>query len=75
MSVRAKFRCVETKKSDHGYGSRQNTVVLRPVSGPGNESWAAATPGGEISMNINNPEALDQFKLGAIYFVDFTPAD
>ena len=75
MTVRAKSKCVVTSKSNYGAGTEQNSVRLQPVMGPGNESWSKYTPGGSIEMTINNPEALEQFKLGAEYFVDFTPAD
>ena len=34
---------------------------------------AKYTPSGAITMTIDNPEALDQFKVGDEFYVDFTP--
>jgi hypothetical protein len=49
-------------------------VKLAAVSDPANKSWATATPCGTVELQINNPEAFDQLKVGAYFFVDFTPA-
>jgi hypothetical protein len=67
--VRAKMRCSQINITEYG-----RTITLHAVYGKENESWAKATPGGNVTMTITNPDAYEQFKLGETYFVDFTPA-
>lgn len=79
MSVRAKFRVTAVTTSASNYGGNAGTVEtkavkLSAVSDPANVNWSKYTPGGEISMNINNPAAFEQFEPGKCYFVDFTEA-
>lgn len=76
MHVRAKMRCVEIKQMV-GYGGPDSVidvVVLQPVSGEANKTWSKYTPCGRAELQIDNPEATRQFKVGGFYFVDFTPA-
>lgn len=52
-------------------------VKLSPVSGakgPQNEQWASATPSGEITMTIGNPDAAAWFDsmLGKDIAITFT---
>lgn len=44
---------------------------------PGNEnkSFWEATPSGEITLTITNPEAAFKFVPGTAYYVDFTSTD
>lgn len=77
--VRAKFRVTSLTHTSSNYGGdagkhEQDEVKLSPVMDEANKSWTKWTPGGEIRMSINNPDALNQFKVGECYFVDFTPA-
>jgi hypothetical protein len=68
MSVRAKFRC----------NNNQNGVVSMHAVYTGSEENKAfwnATPSGNISLSITNPEAINQFEAGKEYYVDFTPAE
>jgi hypothetical protein len=44
------------------------------TSTPEDQRFAKATPNGEITMQVDNPAALDQMELGAHYYVDFTAA-
>lgn len=79
MNVRAKFRVTTVSKTANNYGGNagtveQNEVKLSAVSDDANKSWSKWTPGGEIRMTINNPDAFDQFKVGECYFVDFSDA-
>jgi hypothetical protein len=50
-------------------------VKLAPVYGDANRPWSKATPQGQVTMTITNPEAIETFTLGKSYFLDFTPAD
>lgn len=73
--VRCKMKVVE-RKNQVWYSSDKPTtaVVLTPVSGDENKTWAKYTPGGKIELTIDNPQAYDYFELGKTYFVDFSDA-
>lgn len=72
MVVRAKVTC---------NGVEGNKVTFDTVYEPDasrdteNARFTKATPWGKIEMGIDNPAALEQFKAGKQYYVDFTPAD
>ena len=60
MAITARFYVSEVTK----YAGRddQGTVRLRPSYANGaNKEWASATPTGEITMGVNNPEAFAEF--------------
>ena len=69
MTVRAKVTC---------NGIEGNAVTFSTVYEPDaakdteNARFTQATPWGEIRMGIDNPSALEQFKPGKSYYVDFT---
>jgi hypothetical protein len=71
MSVRAKLRV----DSIEG-----NKIVLNTVYEPDaerdseNARFTKATPWGRVEMGIDNPAALEQFKVGSYYYADFTEA-
>ena len=79
MSVQARF-FVQTI-TRHAYNPGAGQVALSAVArGPENKTWAAATPAGNITMTIGNPDALRWFdeRLGkevAISFVDAPAAE
>lgn len=78
MNVRCKVRVTQVVKSCSNYGQGpvdSNQVVMTPVAGDGNSTWAKYTPNGEIKLYINNPEAFAAFEVGRFYFVDFAPAE
>lgn len=74
--VRAKFYVTSIQ---HHHTHNPKTVCaevkLAPVYGDDNKPWSEATPQGQMSLTITNPEAIDVFELGKSYFVDFTPAE
>ena len=71
MSVRSKVRC--TSKLDNAVTF---TTVYEPDETKNDENarFTKATPWGDISLGIDNPEALAQFEVNREYYVDFTPA-
>lgn len=71
--IRAKFYVAEVTR----YPGTHGKVVCRAVSrGAVNRSFSAATPTGEITLTITNPDALevyDQWRIaGREFYVDFT---
>jgi len=80
MNIRAKFRCIEIKKSMGGtYDERGRYVpgVLHgyrfsAITGDSDENkrFFASTPSGSIELNSVRD---DLFELGKDYYLDFTP--
>lgn len=79
MTVRAKMKCYSVERLKDGKpDTTMAEIRMMPVyddNDPTNKSWSKATPGGQVSLFITNPEAIDKFEPGKSYFVDFTPAD
>lgn len=75
--VRCKMICTEKLIRSSQYGvnmpaKESESVMLQAVAGEPNKTWSKYTPSGKIELQINNPAAFEQFKLGQAYFVDFT---
>lgn len=74
--VRGKFKLQEVIQTNWGGDGR--TLVFRAEYDPDlpeDQSYSKATPTGEIRMQVDNPQALQQFELGKAYYVDFSRAD
>jgi hypothetical protein len=70
--VRGKFRVSCHIKDEYpGTGIKLYAVSNRET--PENERFHRATPSGEISLRVDNPEAETQFAIGTEMYVDFTP--
>lgn len=69
--ARAKFFVQKLCQTTYG-GSVELNVVTR---GEDNKAWSAATPSGQITMTIRNELALEFFKVGDEFFVDFSRAE
>lgn len=76
--VRCKMVCTEKAERFNQWnqqaGKDNVTVKLTAANGPQNQTWSKYTPSGGIELQITNPEAFEQFKLGQAYFVDFYEA-
>lgn len=86
--TRCKFRCLEittrfVAADADGVVTTQPTVRLVPVMTrptgafevpPENRRFWDATPSGEITLIISNPDAAATFEVGRDYYVDFIPA-
>ena len=72
MTVRAKFKVSSVTPYDGGTAN----IELVPVIGGSaeNEQFFKWTPWGSIKIGTINAQAAEQFKLGAEFYVDFTPA-
>ena len=72
--IRAKFTC---QQNTLNHETQTATIVLTPVTtNPPSEenlTFWKATPAGNITLEITNPQASAQFSLGTNYYVDFTP--
>lgn len=76
--VRCKVICTEKAERFNQWSQNPEqdnvAVKLTVANGPTNKTWSKYTPSGEINLQITNPAAFSQFKLGQAYFVDFTDA-
>lgn len=70
-TVRAKFRCDEIRDQYEG-----KAVVLHAVyaDSPENAEFFQYTPSGTVEMYIKS-QAAERFVPGALYYVDFIPAE
>ena len=72
MSVRAKVYCDSVEGNVVKF-----STVFEPDAAKDTENarFTTATPWGKIELGIDNPVAIEQFKSGKTYYVDFTPAE
>lgn len=73
MGVSARFYVAEATR--FAYNPSQRTIKLRAsTKGEENKAWAAATPSGEITLQISNPAAAEWFeeRLGTDVGLVFT---
>lgn len=77
MSIRAKMQLTHITETVWGnQGARIlkfNAVYDDTI--PEDRRFQKATPSAEFTMTVDNPAALEQFKLGGKYYVDFVPAE
>lgn len=71
-TVKGKFTCTKAVKTT--YGTEVSLWALYS-NNPEDNSYAAATPSGMLTMMVNNPSAEEFFKEGQKYFLDFTKAE
>lgn len=71
--VRAKL--VLSSVADHGEGKRLRFDATYDPSTPEDQRFQKATPSGFAELVVDNPAAIEKFKEGQAYYVDFTPAD
>lgn len=69
-TTRAKFKV--SMVSHHEGGSR--SVVLVPVTGPGNEVFWKYTPSGRLEMGLS-ADCKAEFAAGQLFHLDFTPIE
>lgn len=71
MSVRAKMVLSEVTELSWGGAKRLKFTSQYDTSIPEDQRFQKATPSASAEFLIDNPVALDQFKLGESYYVDF----
>jgi hypothetical protein len=72
MNIRAKFVVQEITTTNWG-GTK---VLMRPEYDEKlaeDQSYAKATPSGELWMQVDNPIALNELTLGRKFYLDFIP--
>lgn len=74
MTVRAKLVLSEVTEMMYSKGKRLHFSCQYDSTIPEDIRFQQATPQGAFDMHCDNPVALEKFKLGAAYYVDFTPA-
>jgi hypothetical protein len=70
--VRAKLRL--SRVTDQGQGKLLRFDAQYDDTIPEDQRFQKATPSGHVELVVDNPAAIDQFKQGETYYVDFTPA-
>lgn len=75
--ARRKWKMTRCKMVCSFKGDGNNMVSLHPVysGSEENKQFFAATPGGQVYLNILNDAAFEQFEQGKEYYVDFTLAE
>lgn len=74
MIVRAKFQLQQITESAHSSGKTFKFTAVSADGIPENERYHKYTPSGTIELWVDNPPAVEQWKLGEQYYIDFTPA-
>lgn len=72
--IRAKF--IVASITENHWGGK--SVELRPMYDdtiPEDRRFAQATPNGHLEMQVDNPAALAELKLGRYFYLDFTPLE
>lgn len=79
MGVKLKVACVEiaTRRAWHGSTGNVGAVKLQPVTSGSDENKAFydATPSGQLEFATINQKALEQFEVGAEYYVTIERAE
>lgn len=71
-NVRAKFKCNHVIKYDGG--SEQAFLSVVTGGSEENKKFWKYTPGGEIKLHIDNPEAAKMFEPGCEYYINISKA-
>lgn len=75
MTVRAKLKLTEiTQMAWNGPDVRRLKFSCEyDPSLPEDQRFSKYTPSGSFEMIVDNPAALEQFKFGECYYLDFNP--
>ena len=62
--MKTTLRCYVSEMSRFASQPEAAKITLKPAynNGKGNESWATATPSGEIIIQVNNPSAVQWYQ-------------
>lgn len=76
--IRAKLTVNRIETQEYSAAYQQKTVVFGTVYDqniPEDQRFQQATPSGEARLQIDNPVALEVFKPGKKFYVDFTETE
>jgi hypothetical protein len=71
--MRAKFNVSKVTKEFYGEEVHLHAVYANETNAEDNQ-FSTATPNGQLTMTISNPNALGFFQEGKSYYLDFTEA-
>jgi len=74
MSVRAKMKLTSVTEHANWGAKTLKFQAQYDTATPEDQRFQKATPTASAEFVIDNPSAVEQFKLGDDYYVDFTPA-
>lgn len=79
-TIRAKFFVEEIRHIRVPGAEHYAIVMMRPVfmgcrDGRINDAWAKWMTSGQLEMALTSREAIDAFKEGKAYYLDFSPVD
>jgi hypothetical protein len=71
-----KAKMVVSALKEYAWGGKEVTLQCHyDQSIPEDQRFQKATPSGSISMQIDNPAALEQFGLGKAFYLNFEPIE
>jgi len=74
QQLRAKFYCNAVTDFGHGSQEVKLSAVYDSKDNEENNQFARATPNGNLTMTVDNPNAAGFFKPGSEYFLDIHEA-
>ena len=72
LKIRCKFQLVEVTEFVHG-GRKYKFAPQYDTSIPEDQRFAKASPSGEFTIYVDNPEVHKEWKVGQYYYFDATP--
>ena len=73
--VRAKLTVIAITEHNYGNGKTVKLGCAYDPEIPEDQRFCEATPSGSMELYVTNQAALDQFKIGQSFYVDFTPIE
>lgn len=76
-TIRAKFTVAEIRRYSWDQG-RSAEVILQPQYDqtiPEDRRFCEATPSGKFAMRVDNPRALEELRLGRVFYIDMVPVE
>lgn len=77
-NMRAKVKVSNINQFEGSESLTFNAVCANKFGDNGsdeNNTYAKYTPSAEFKLTVNNPALLGKFKVGAEYYVDFSPVE
>ena len=75
MTVKARCKFKVRTVVLNTYGEEIELCTEYDENDPEDTKFSTATPSGILKFNLSNPNLLDTFKPGQIYYIDLTPVE